>query len=54
MGQEHEFFQNQGPKEDVSPAGRGREGDRNSISPWYVFVPVFTLGRSRGMPSALV
>lgn len=54
MGQEHEFFQNQGPKEDVSPEGRGREGDRNSISSCYVSVPVFTLGRSRGMPSALV
>lgn len=48
MGQEHEFFQNQGPKEDVPPAGGGRESDRNGIRLWYVFVLGFTLGRSRG------
>lgn len=54
MGQEHEFFQNQGPKEDVLPAGPEEEAGRVTGTALGVFVPVSTPERSPDSPSALV
>lgn len=34
IGQEYEFFQNQGPKEDVLPAGPKEEAGRGREQQW--------------------
>lgn len=59
MGQEHEFFQSQGPKEGMSPAGPKEEAGRvtgrasaPALAPG-VCLPHVYLGKSRGAPSAL-
>lgn len=56
IGQEYEFFQNQGPKEDALPVGpkEEAEGVGTALALVVSICPCVTLGRSQGSPSALV